>query len=93
MGSKYAHENEAPFPEQLAEFFVRSFCPPGGTVLDPFSGSGTTCAVAAKNGRQFIGIDIRDSQIELAKRRLSSEISRQQSLFQDLPGNDAGTEK
>jgi hypothetical protein len=28
MGSRLAHENEAPFPEKLAEFFVRSFCPP-----------------------------------------------------------------
>ena len=66
-----ANENEAPFPEKLAEFFVKSFCPPGGTVLDPFSGSGTTAAVAKKNNRHYIGIDVRQSQIELAQRRLS----------------------
>jgi site-specific DNA-methyltransferase (adenine-specific)/site-specific DNA-methyltransferase (cytosine-N4-specific) len=70
LGSKLAHENEAPFPESLAEFFVRSFCPPGGIVLDPFSGSGTTVAVAERCGRNGIGIDIRESQIELAGRRL-----------------------
>ena len=70
VGSKLAHENEAPFPEKLAEFFVKSFCPPKGTVLDPFSGSGTTIAVADKNGRNGIGIDVRESQIELAQRRL-----------------------
>jgi len=70
IGSKLAHENEAPFPEKLAEFFIKSFCPPGGTVLDPFMGSGTTLAVAKKNNRNSIGIDIRESQIELTQRRL-----------------------
>lgn len=71
MGSKLAHENEAAFPESLAEFFVRSFCPPGGKVLDCFSGSGTTGAVALKTGRRYIGIDVRESQVELTKRRLA----------------------
>jgi hypothetical protein len=72
MGSEHAHGNEAPFPEKLAEMFVLSFCPPEGTVLDCFSGSGTTMAVAAKHGRNSIGIDIRESQAELAGRRLHS---------------------
>lgn len=71
MGSTLAHENEAPFPEVLAEFFIRSFCPPDGTVLDPFVGSGTTCAVAQRFGRNSVGIDIRQSQIELSQRRIA----------------------
>lgn len=70
IGSSIGHENEAPFPEKLADFFIRSFCPRNGIVLDPFSGSGTTVAAARKNRRKFIGIDIRESQIELAKKRL-----------------------
>jgi len=70
MGSRLAHENEAPFPEELAEFFVKSFCPPGGIVLDPFSGSGTTAAVAEKCGRRWIGLDIRESQVALGERRI-----------------------
>lgn len=72
MGSKLAHENEAPFPESLAEFFVLSFCPPGGTVLDCFCGSGTTLAVAARNRRRAIGIDLRKSQCDLSRRRLAA---------------------
>ena len=72
LGSKLAHENEAPFPESLAEFFIRSFCPPDGTVLDPFSGSGTTAAVAKRLGRKFIASDIRESQVELTQRRLEA---------------------
>ena len=72
MGDPLAHENEAPFPEKLAEFFIRSFCPPGGVVLDPFCGSGTTLAVAHKHGRKGMGFDIRPSQIDLTSRRLES---------------------
>jgi DNA modification methylase len=73
MGSRLCHLNEAPFPERLAEFFVRSFCKPGGTVLDPFCGSGTTLAVARRHGRNAIGIDIRKSQIALTRKRLAAE--------------------
>jgi len=75
MGSRLCHENEAPFPESLAEFFVRSFCPPGGTVLDPFCGSGTTLAVAKMHGRHAIGIDVRESQVRLSERRLAGDRS------------------
>jgi hypothetical protein len=71
IGSSLAHENEAPFSEDLAEFFIRSFCPPGGVCLDPFSGSGTTCAVSAKHDRRGIGLDLRMSQCELGRRRIA----------------------
>lgn len=71
MGSELAHENEAPFPEDLADFLIRSLCPPGGIVFDPFSGSGTTGAVALRTGRSYVGIDVRESQIELTRRRLA----------------------
>lgn len=70
MGSPLAHENEAPFPESLVEYFLPCLCPPGGMVLDPFCGSGTTLAVARRLGRNAIGLDIRESQVELSKRRL-----------------------
>ena len=71
MGDKECHANEAPFPEALADRFIRSFCPPDGLVLDPFSGSGTTGAAAIKCGRRYLGIDIRESQIQLASKRLA----------------------
>jgi len=70
MGHKLAHENEAPFPEKVPEFFIRSCCPPGGTVLDPFCGSGTTILAALKHGRNAIGIDIRQNQIDITTRRI-----------------------
>lgn len=70
MGHALAHENEAPFPLDLAVFFVKSFCPPGGVVCDPFSGSGTTCDAAVQHGRRFIGCDLRQSQADLCARRM-----------------------
>lgn len=74
MGDMLCHENEAPFPEDLADFFIQSFCPPGGVVLDPFCGSGTTCAVAKANGRQWTGIEIRQSQVDLSNRRIEKVV-------------------
>jgi hypothetical protein len=71
LGSDDAHSNEAPFPESLAEFFVKSLCPPGGAVLDCFSGSGTTTAVAHRLDRHGIGCDLRRSQCELGARRIA----------------------
>lgn len=70
LGSKLAHKNEAPFPLKLAEFFIKSFCPPNGTALDPFCGSSTTGHACVKNGRNYIGIDCRQSQIKLSRKRL-----------------------
>jgi len=73
MGHPLAHENEAPFPLALAEFFVRSFAPPDGTVLDPFVGSGTTLQACAEAGRNGLGIDLRESQVGLSARRLAKD--------------------
>ena len=69
MGHKLAHENEAPYPQKLVEWFICSCCPPGGLVLDPFSGSGTTVAAAIALGRQGIGLDLRLNQCDLGRRR------------------------
>lgn len=88
MGSPHAHDNEAPFPEALAEFFIKTACKPDGIVLDPFSGSGTTVAVAERLGRIGIGLDIRRSQAELAERRITrphSERKRTGREEKDLP--------
>lgn len=80
--SDFASTNEAPFPVSLAEFFVRSFCPPGGTTLDMFGGSGTTAVVCHEYDRQSISLDLRQSQVELMRQRLDARIRlRQEMLF------------
>ncbi|MCP4248058.1 MAG: site-specific DNA-methyltransferase [bacterium] len=73
LGSKLAHRSEAPFPESLVEPFILALCPPDGLVLDPFVGSGTVPAVARRHGRNYVGIDIRQSQIDLTRERLAIE--------------------
>jgi site-specific DNA-methyltransferase (adenine-specific) len=76
MGSKLSHDNEACYPEGIVEPFVRTLCPIGGTVLDPFGGSGTTMAVAILNGRRSINIDVRQNQAELMERRRDESYER-----------------
>jgi len=39
-------------------------------VLDPFAGSGTTCAAALKTGRHFVGIEIEEEYVSIAKKRI-----------------------
>lgn len=73
MGSKLAHENEAPMPEKLAEFFILSLCDVDGVVLDPFSGSGTTATVAVGHDRRAIAMDLRFDQCELTHRRVKAD--------------------
>jgi hypothetical protein len=70
MGHALAHENEAPFSVKLAERYVRSFCPPGGIVLDAFAGSGTTAQACHEHGRRSISMDVRLSQCLLTQQRL-----------------------
>lgn len=48
----------APFSRLLADAFVLCYCPPGGIVCDPFTGSGTVAISCARNGRGFIGGDL-----------------------------------
>ncbi len=60
----------ATFPPNLIEPCILAGCPPGGVVMDPFMGSGTTGLVAAKHGRRFIGIDLNQEYVAIAARRL-----------------------
>lgn len=52
------------FDPVVCELAYRWFCPPGGTVLDPFSGGSVRGIVAAKLGRRYVGVDLRREQIE-----------------------------
>lgn len=64
----------AVFPPDLVEPCILAGCPHGGIVLDPFIGAGTTALVALCNGRKFIGIELMEKNIEIANKRLTSEI-------------------
>jgi site-specific DNA-methyltransferase (adenine-specific) len=72
-GSRLKHLHPATFPDQLPIDVIQCFCPPGGIVLDPFMGSGTTALAAIALGRNYIGYDISKEYCELAKRRIVEE--------------------
>lgn len=66
-------EHYATFPPDLVKPCILAGCPVGGTVLDPFVGSGTTLLVAQINNRNGIGIEINPEYAEQARRRLLME--------------------
>jgi modification methylase len=61
----------APFPDELPKRLIQLYTFKDDTVLDPFVGSGTTCAAAAAAGRGYIGYDINPEYIELSRRRIT----------------------
>lgn len=70
-----AHERTG-WPDQkplaLLDLLVRACCPPGGLVVDPFCGSGTTLVAAVAAGRRAVGIDRHPDAVRIARERLAS---------------------
>jgi len=64
--------HSAAFPPVLPEWFIKLFTDEGDSVLDPFVGSGTTCAVAARLRRHSVGIELHREYVELAQQDLKS---------------------
>ena len=62
------------FPEALAKDHIASWSNPGDVVLDPFSGSGTTCKAAKELNRQWCGIEINPEYCAIAEARLSQDV-------------------
>lgn len=69
---KIAFKHPAVFPEKLAEDHILTWTNPNDLIFDPMCGSGTTCKMAAINNRNFIGCDISDEYVEIAKTRLAN---------------------
>lgn len=69
------HRHEAEFPEELAHRVIKLYSAVGGTVLDPFVGSGTTTAVAKSLGRRWIGIDANECYAEAARERTDAIVT------------------
>lgn len=67
----YKEAHFATYPEALVEPCILAGSPPHATVLDPFTGSGTTGAVALRLNRNFVGIELNPQYVEMAERRLS----------------------
>lgn len=70
----YPAAHFATFPIDLPLRCIKSGCRPCGTVLDPFSGSGTTGAAARQLGRKYVGIDLNPAYHDLAKDRFAQGV-------------------
>ena len=86
----YKGAHFATFPPALIEPCILAGCPVGGTVLDPFGGSGTTGEVALQHGRKAVLIELNEEYVNLALARVG-EASRNVALEQrkqscKLPG-------
>jgi site-specific DNA-methyltransferase (adenine-specific) len=76
-------EHSTQKPIGLLEYLV-AVAPHGGTVLDPFMGSGTTGVACANLGRKFIGIEIEPKYFDISCKRIE-DAYKQPSLFDDEP--------
>lgn len=65
-------DHPAPFPWQLAEWCAKLICPPGGVILDPFSGSASTGVAAIRNGWEYLGIDSVAEYLDQSADRLNA---------------------
>jgi len=64
----------ATYPPKLIEPCILAGCPQGGTVLDPFCGSGTTGVVAHQHGRNFIGLELNPEYAEMSRKRITASL-------------------
>lgn len=60
-------------PLEIIERMIKASCPPGGTVLDPFMGSGTTAVAAKRLGRNFVGFELNPEYCAQIEQRLARE--------------------
>lgn len=74
--SKTRIQHPAPFPEMLPYRCIRLFSYLGDTVFDPFLGSGTTVLVAEMLGRKGVGVEIDETYVALAKKRIQDRIGK-----------------
>lgn len=72
--ARYPEAHFATFPADLPIRCIKAGCKPGGTVLDPFSGSGTTGEAARMLGRRYVGIDLNPAYHDLATKRFEQPV-------------------
>lgn len=68
--------HSATFPEPLITPRILSSCAPGGTVLDPFAGTGRALTIALEHGRNALGFEIDDGYVRAGQRAVKAAIER-----------------
>jgi DNA modification methylase len=79
-------------PTDLMRYLCRLVTPPGGVVLDPFMGSGSTGRGAVLEGFRFVGIDLTPEYVEIARRRIADAEREREAAEPVQPGLFGGTD-
>ena len=79
-------------PTGLMAYLCRLVTPPGGVVLDPFMGSGSTGKAAVREGFQFVGIEREVEYLRIATARIEAQICRQRAAREAPTQNDLFSE-
>ena len=74
VGGVDSRGHPAAYPVKLAKWMIRLVTPPGGTVLDPFAGSGTTLLAAIQEGFSCIGIEKEPEYCEIIRQRMQEAV-------------------
>ena len=82
-------DHEAKFPEELPRRVIKLLTDPGETVLDCFVGSGTTAVAAIKLDRHFIGVELKEEYVALARERISESTKQLLLLERGRPCRNA----
>lgn len=91
----FSQAHFATFPPELAARCIRAGCPPGGLVLDPFGGAGTTALVALRLGRRAALIELNPDYADIAAERIrrdwmGPDERRHAAAMSGASGDDAG---
>jgi len=81
------HGHATPKPVAMMARCVKSSCPPGGTVLDPFTGTAPTAIACIRTGRKFVGIEIDEQHFEAAEQRIRRELEADTFDFAAQPAS------
>ena len=76
--NEYSKEHNATFPVALAEHFCRNFC--GESILDLFSGTGTTIIAAENTGRRAYGMELAPAYVDVSIKRWQQHTGQQATL-------------
>ncbi|RUF76149.1 site-specific DNA-methyltransferase [Pseudomonas aeruginosa] len=90
-GTKKTSQNNHPTvkPTDLMAYLVRLVTPPGGKVLDPFTGSGSTGKAAVRDGFEFVGIEREAPYLAIAEARIAHELERVTAAAEDAAKGSA----
>jgi DNA modification methylase len=72
IGSAIGNNHPTVKPIELMKYLIKLITPPGGTVLDPFNGSGSTGMAAVELGYEYIGCELDPAYVEIAERRIAA---------------------